>query len=525
MIKYIAKLFLILLPNCAICQTAIEWSHTYGGSGSDKAFSICNAYTSGYVVGGITESLNGNVTDLHVGNGPNIWLMRVSENGTPIWNRSYGSQSVDDLKKIIQTNDNGYIFIGSCGNNTVDVSGMYPCAHQSYWVVKIDSSGNIVWQKSLGVCGLANGYDLLQTADSNYLVVGRINSGGGDASSFHGFYDIWVCKITPDGNLIWNKTYGGTDIEKVSSICQTSDGNFVILGATISNDLDVTGLHGNSEDIWLIKIDSSGTLLSQKCIGGTGIDEGAKIIASSNNEVYVFATTSSTDGDVSSALGGYDVWIFKCNSSGNILWQGSYGGPSREIVASAIPDVGGGFLILSQVGNDGGMVSGTNGLYDFWLMKIDSLGNFIWGKALGGSNDEEPTDVIQTADGGYLSVGYTLSNNIDIPSNHGLEDFWAIKMESPTLSIINNNKSTMNLQIIRSNHKIIIEFYNNKIQPCEFEFFDLMGRKVLEEKFVSEIGINKIPFDVQLSADGIYLGRLNMGSINITNTCVIINSK
>lgn len=521
--KFILIIFAIFLMNTGICQTAIEWSNVYGGSESDKPYSICNAYTSGYLIAGKSESQNGDITDLHVGVGTNIWITRIGENGTLIWNKSYGSRSVDELEKIIQTKDNGYIFVGSCGNNTIDVSGMYACADQSYWLVKIDSSGNIIWQKNYGVCGRANAYDIIQCRDSSYLIVGRINWGGGDAQVFHGIYDIWICKISSSGDLIWNRTYGGSDWEDVNSICETTDGNYVIVGSTLSNDFDVSGLHGNSQDVWAFKIDTIGNILWQKCFGGSTNDFSSKVIATNNNEVYIFATTTSSDGDVTTSYGSYDIWIFRCDSIGNISWQGTYGGPSLNVTSSAISDVAGGFLVLSKVSNDGGMVTNTHGLYDYWLMKIDSAGNFIWGKALGGSNDDVPTDVIQTPDGGFLSVGYSYSSDGDVPNSNGNEDFWAVKMESPTLSIKDNDEEYFQFKIFQLNSKVAIQFLSDKVQPIEFKIYDILGRELYRENFISANGLNSFQIDSRIISTGVYIGQLTIGNRMVNSKCFVLS--
>lgn len=486
--------FLFLSIN-VIAQPGIEWSHVYGGSAPDKATTICNAHLGGFIIAGTTESQDGGITDHHVGAGVNIWLARINSDGLPIWNKSYGSTSSDEIAKIISTNDNGYIFAGTSGSNSIDVSGMYACADFSYWVVKIDSSGNIEWQKTFGTCGSARGRDIINCNDGGFLVSGIINSGGGDTQDFRGIYDIWLCKLDENGIMEWNKTLGGSDYEMSSSSIQTSDLGFLITGSTASTDYDVSGLHGINEDAWVVKIDSNGNIQWQKCFGGTGIDLAEQIIPSNNNGFYLFSTTYSNDGDVNNNFGNCDFWAIKCDSIGNIQWQKNYGGNSREVLSSAIIDVGGGFLLAGQVSNDNGMVVGTHGLYDFWVVKTDSIGDFIWGKSLGGSDDETPKEIIQTSDGGFLTIGYSKSNDQDVPNNLGNEDFWAVKLASPTTNIFESKKEIDDFVILQRENNFVIKFYSKINQTALINIFSSAGNIIASKSIsiISGYNIHNVP--------------------------------
>lgn len=491
-VNYTLRVFISLffVSINSIGQPAIEWSYIYGGSSSDKATTICNAHNGGFIIGGTTTSQDGGITDHHVGAGYNIWLDRINNDGLPIWNKSYGSSSPDEIAKIISTNDNGYIFAGTSGSNSVDVTGMYICADVSYWVVKIDSSGNIEWQKTFGTCGSASGRDIIQCSDGGFLVSGSISSGGGDTHDFRGLYDIWLCKIDENGTMEWNKTLGGSDYEMVSSSIQTSDFGFLITGSTASNDFDVSGLHGINEDAWVVKIDSNGNIQWQKCFGGTGTDLARQIIPSGNNGFYLFSTTYSNDGDVNNNFGNCDFWVIRCDSIGNIQWQTNYGGNSREVLYSACIDVGGGFLLTGQVSNDNGMVVGTHGLYDFWVVKIDSIGNFIWGKSLGGSDDETPKKIIQTSDGGFLTLGYSKSNDQDVPNNLGIEDFWAVKLASPTTNTIELKNEIIDFEVFQKDKNIEIKFYSKRNQSAIINIYSTAGKNIFSKSISVNSGEN-----------------------------------
>lgn len=514
-------LYLALCLKTTFAQTAIEWSYNYGGSQFDEAKSVCNSYSSGFIIAGTTASDDGGITDHHVGSGVNIWIQKISESGLPIWNKIYGGPGIDELGKIIPTLDYGYILIGSTTSNGIDVSGKHLCADANYWVVKIDSLGNIQWQNCYGSCGHDSGIDIIQTADSGYLLSGQITNGGADANVFHGFYDIWVCKIDVNGSQQWDKTLGGTDYDVIYSTLQMEDGGYLIAGGSASTNFDVTGLHGG-EDVWIVKLDSIGQIEWQKCYGGSGIDFASKILPASEKGFFVFATTTSIDGDVATSLGGYDLWLFKCDSSGNIQWQKTYGGTSHEAMMSAVKDVGGGFLMLGEVFSDNGMVTNTHGALDFWVVKSDSIGNFLWGKALGGSDDDRPKDIIQTGDGGCLAIGYSRSNDGDVPNNWGIEDFWAVKLESPTVGVKEASATTSSLILFQIQSELVLQFFSKTKEVLQMNIYDLNGRLVVSKDLSSVIGENRTGINLENLVSGIYFISLK-GEKNLYNNKFVLN--
>ncbi len=129
----------------------------------------------------------------------------------------------------------------------------------------------IEWQKCLGGSNDDWAYSIQQTSDSGFIVAGYTESSNGDVSGNHGDYDYWVVKLNSSGDILWQKCLGGTNVDQAFSIQQTSDGGFIVAGGTFSNDGDVSGNHGNS-DYWVVKLNSSGTIEWQKCLGGTDGD-------------------------------------------------------------------------------------------------------------------------------------------------------------------------------------------------------------------------------------------------------------
>jgi len=169
------------------------------------------------------------------------------------WQNSLGGTGDDYAFSIQQTNNSGYIVSGCSISNDGDVTGSH--GNNDYWVVKLDLSGNIQWQKSLGGTGDDNAFSIQQTNDGSYIVAGNSSSNDGDVTGNHGYPDYWVVKLDSSGNLQWQKSLGGSLYDLATSIQQTNDGGYIVSGFSQSNDGDVTGHHGNScPDAWVVKL-------------------------------------------------------------------------------------------------------------------------------------------------------------------------------------------------------------------------------------------------------------------------------
>src|SRR5690606_36383484 len=167
-----------------------------------------------------------------------------------------------------------YILTGSSESNDGDVSGNH--GNFDCWIVRLDNIGNIQWQKSLGGSQEDSSGQIQQTFDGGYIMVGYSRSNNGDVSGNHGHYDYWVVKLDMSGNIQWQKSLGGSGVDMAHSIQQTIDGGYIVAGLSQSNDGDVTGNHGGA-DYWIVKLDDNGNIDWQKSFGGTGSDNAYSI--------------------------------------------------------------------------------------------------------------------------------------------------------------------------------------------------------------------------------------------------------
>ena len=268
--------FLFLLLCCARTMaqngSSILWQKCLGGSEYDVAKSIQQTTDGGYIVAGYSSSNNGDVSGNH-GN-HDYWIVKLDSSANIQWQKSLGGTADDDAQSIQQTIDGGYIVAGSSKSNDGDVSGNH--GYGDYWIVKLDFSGNIEWQKSLGGSGGDYAYSVQQTSDRGYIVAGTSSSNDGDVSGNHGSWDYWIVKLDSTASIQWQKSLGGTDDEYGYSIHQTSDDGFIVAGSSESNDGDVSGNHAYS-DYWIVKLDFSGSFEWQKSLGGSSSDVATSI--------------------------------------------------------------------------------------------------------------------------------------------------------------------------------------------------------------------------------------------------------
>jgi hypothetical protein len=505
---YIVFLFLILIffKVNIIAQPIIQWQKSLGGSEDDIASSLELTKSNGFVIVGSTQSRNGDVSNHHtIFTDSDIWLVNLDSLGILISEKCLGGSGTDDGYSLVSSILGYNVIAGRTTSNDLDVSGLHGNA-RDYWVVKTDSTGQIIWQKCYGGTATDEAIEVIQSLDGGYFVVGQATSNDGDVVGSHGFFgDIWAVKIDSAGTKQWTKVLGGTAFEDAASCIQTPDSGFLIVGRTVSTDGDVTGLHGSSVDVWIVKLNNQGQLLWQKCYGGTALDYPNKIISTDNGSFIVSATANSIDGDVSGIHGQNDFWLFKADSIGNIIWQKCYGGQFIESSRSASATSDGGIIITGISNADDGMVSGNHGLFDFWLVKVDSLGNYQWSKCLGGTQDDEPFAVKETPDGGYIVAGSTLSSDGDVTFNHGNKDVWVVKLAPLGLTVSEAEKNIYDLTLTQNNNQIYLRYFSKKKENVAFRLFDLTGREISGENFMSQEGINYHQINTPDLKNGMYL--------------------
>jgi PKD repeat protein len=419
--KYLLFLF-PLWNHYSFAQNALVkmWDQRLGGTNNEWLNSFHQTSDGGYLLGGMSNSTaNGDKTQDTVG-GPDFWVVKVDSAGNKIWDKDFGGVKSDGLICMLQTPDGGFILGGTSnsgisGDKTADTWGDY-----DYWLVKIDSLGNKEWDKDFGGTGTDALNTLLITDDGGYMLGGVSKSGisgnktepNRDTSGFT--YDYWIVKTDSAGNMEWDKDFGSAGTDQFYSMIQANDGSYMLAGFShygISGDKTQTGWGG--PDFWIVKTDSAGIKLWDKVFGGTNGDYPYDLLQTPDGG-YILAGVSNSDvgGDKSEPRWdtvGYtgDYWLLKIDFLGNKEWDRTFGGTIDEFdIGSFSLTSDGGFLLagnsLSQA--SGNKTENNLGAGQGWVVKTDSMGNLNWEKTIFTLPDGGffLTLATQSADGCYV---------------------------------------------------------------------------------------------------------------------------
>ncbi len=237
------------------------------------------------------------------------WVVKLDASGEIEWERSYGGSDSEAAFSFQQTSDGGFIVAGSTRSTDGDVTEYL--GDWDMWVLKLDGAGAIEWQRSMGGSGEDGASSIQQTNDGGYIVSGSTTSSDGDVDQNQGSSDYWVVKLLGNGEIEWQKTYGGPSSDGPRTIEQTGDGGYIIAGSTNSSSGDITNYNGGWFDQWVVRLDQYGTLLWEKAMGGSADDRVGGMCSSLDGGYVVVGFSNSDDGDVTSLFPGYDLWVVK----------------------------------------------------------------------------------------------------------------------------------------------------------------------------------------------------------------------
>jgi hypothetical protein len=378
----------------------IEWQNTIGGSSSDRLYSIQQTSDGGYILGGTSSSgISGDKTEDSQG-GNDYWVVKLDASGQILWQNTIGGSYHDGLNSIQQTSDGGYILGGTSSSG---ISGdKTEESHTNneygdYWVVKLDASGVILWQNTIGGNWGGSLYSVQQTSDGGYILGGdsQSDASGDKTEESQGGSDYWVVKLDASGQILWQNTIGGSGGDHLYSVQQTSDEGYILGGYSSSNASgDKTENSQGDYDYWVVKLDASGVVLWQNTIGGSGEDDILHSIQQTSEDGYILGgySDSSISGDkTESSRGTYDYWVVKLNDSGNILWQNTIGGNSRDRLYSIQQTRDGGYILGGDSRSDASddKTENSQGVYDYWVVKL-SPDNCYFPRNLGATTQEAP---------------------------------------------------------------------------------------------------------------------------------------
>ena len=324
------------------------------------------------------------------------------------WEKNFGGTGFDESWSVVQTNDGGYIMAGRSTSNDGQITQSF--GGQDFVVVKTNSDGQLTWIKKYGGSGLDFASDIKQDHQGNYIVVGYTNSINGQITQTYGNSDMWVIKIDSNGNLIWQKSFGGAnfDYSKAVELAHDNDG-YLILGANL---LPLP----NISNVRIIKIDLNGNIVWETTYSNM------------NNDIQDIIKTN--DGNYAFITGSGDFTVVKINTLGSIIWQFSYGGSLNDEPFKILQTSDNGFIIVgATVSIDGDVLNhyGLPLIYDGWVIKLNANGILEWSKNYGGTEEDSLFGVVEVCDG-YIIGGHSNSNNFDITNTLGGFDIFVLKI-------------------------------------------------------------------------------------------------
>lgn len=420
----------IFFPENEENSPKIEFIKTFGGSKNDSFQSIINSTDGGYAILGFTQSNDDDITD-KTDESFDYLLLKFSSDDTLQWSKTFGGSEDDRGAEVIATNDGGFAILGYSKSSDGDVYENN--GDQDFWIVKISANGDISWQKSFGFSGADTGYAITETNDNGFLLTGVLDvsaSGGQGNKSVqkHAGGDVWAIKLDESGNKQWQNYYGGTFTDTPFGVTKTNDNGFLICASSDSNDFNISNNKGQY-DFWIFKIDANGTLGWEKNFGGSEIEEPRDICKTNDGNFMIVGDTRSNDKDVFKNNGAADLWVVKINTDGNLLWEKTFGGSSFDAGRAIFPSLNGGFIIAGNSRSENANFSNL-GQNDGWILKIDDAGNQIWQQFYGGSENDFLNDIIEMPDNSIIAIGESYSNNGLIPINKGFSDGLLIKLKN-----------------------------------------------------------------------------------------------
>ena len=367
------------------------------------------------------------------------WIVCADSSGHIIWEKCYGGSEGDGPEKIIKIdNHTMYIFSFSTSVDGDVLNGR----EGNFWIIKMNTSGDIIWEKSFGNRSCST-RDAILTPDGGLLMMGRIMHAGGDVSVYYGRNDIWLCKIDSLGNIQWEKTYGNQGQDNAIKLILTSDSTYMFIGGHYESGgmIQCEDMGSDGADVWIVELDMNGEMIREYCYGGSHNDLGEAIIETENGYFFV-GSTNSDDGDVTGLHGlpgNYsDIWACRITRKGQIIWQRCLGGSSSEYGVYTTQTQDSGFIVMGNTTSHNGDVSGNHsvqGRMDIWVVKLSKDGQLEWEHCFGGYGYDRfygIHTVLKKSDYNYVLAAQSYSASFDVTCDlYGIQDSdaWIIEIK------------------------------------------------------------------------------------------------
>ena len=372
-----------------------------------------------------------------------ISLCGFSQKPSIVWQQVFGGNGTDKLCHTIITSDSGLVL---CGYSNSPISGnkTQNALNNTYdfWVLKLSVAGVIQWAKTYGGTDRDLQPNIIQTADSGYLLGGSSISpvsGVKSEDAINQSFDYWVLKLDKAGNVIWNNTIGGIQFERLNSLLETKGGYYICGSSNSTDSADKTQPNLGSSlwpDYWVVKLNKAGTILWDSAYGGKNRDELSASMLTADGGILLAGTSYSPKAaqteKTQDFLGNGDFWVLKIDTAGRYQWNRTIGGALSDYLTSmdTVSNIGYVFAGYSNSPASFNKTDSLRGQMDYWIVRTDKFGNPLWDKTYGGSGADYATTVkfrnSKIYVGGYSNSGISGDKT---SANMGGMDFWTLTLD------------------------------------------------------------------------------------------------
>ncbi|WP_277487636.1 T9SS type A sorting domain-containing protein [Catalinimonas alkaloidigena] len=430
-----------LKHNAIPTKQKVIWDRTLGGNNRNEVSETIPTPDGGFLVGGYSDSdVSGDKSEDSKGGseGFDYWIVKIDAEGHKVWDKTLGGSGDDFLRSLISTSDGGFLLGGNSnspvsGDKSEDSKGSY-----DFWIIKIDSLGNKLWDKTIGGDAGESLRDIFVTDNGEYLLSGvsSSNISGDKQENSKGGTDFWLVKTDASGNIIWDKAFGGNSSDNLITTIPAYGGGYLLAGysySPASGDKSENN-YNTSSNYWIVKTDEQGNKIWDKTIGGT-IDEVLRSAVRTSDEGFLLAGHSKSNAGADKSedsKGSYDYWVVKIDAQGNKIWDKTIGGNGYDDIRNIIRIGKDTYALAGTSTSDvsGDKSDDTPGYNAYWMVVIDERGNRKWDTTIGGNGGDRLLNFLYIPDGGYLLSGNSSSDKSGDKSEDrkGVTDYWIVKI-------------------------------------------------------------------------------------------------
>lgn len=472
-------LLAMLLAACAHAEDSLfAWTLQQGTEGITTASAMAFAEDGGIFIVGATDS-----QDADAGKpfgGLDALIMHVSATGEVIWQKRFGGSKDDQFTHVLVLSDGSVLAMGTTYSTDGDARNSRGA--MDVFLVLLSHEGETEWVKCLGGTADDEMLSVVEVDDGRFFVCGRTKSRNGDLPSNKGGWDAWATFLSRTNGRPEQRILDGSGGDDQFTMIHKTTSGWLLIG-DISEEVEgrqVGELQFHSRPIALL-LDQEGKEIWKVTLGGTGINQIKSVVDTDTGSWIMLGETNSTSIWMPTPQGGLDIWMLSLRSGGTMGWQRTYGGSKDEAVTAVLPNVYGGYFMLGSTLSSDGHVSGAHGGTDVWVASITNSGGLEWQQPLGGTGKSIPIGLLQTEDGGLLVAAMTDSQDGDIGQHASSETGFLAKLS------VNGNLEWTKLISPAQNMRLVDMQYHQESAYLLGSVYDDSAEEAVESIWFSKI--------------------------------------